>query len=303
MVRTALDTPVPARVAVTGASGFIGRHLIEALRAAETQVVALSRGPVEIEDVEWRRTDVLDPEALAEALRGCEAVVHLAAVNKWGSDRARHAEDVNVEGIRNVLRAANLAHVSRLVFPSTGKVYRESAALPISEEDACEPTTVLGSQKLAGEHLVEAAVASETGPAATVLRIFNAYGPGQGNDFLIPRIIEHLDSGRIELGDLSIRRDFVHVTDIVKAILIVLGAPGDFAVYNVGSGDAVSVGEVVEAIREVSGRELEVAMDQAQVRPGEPQAECGATARLEELGWGPPMKLIPGLRTILDPRL
>jgi nucleoside-diphosphate-sugar epimerase len=290
---------LPQTVAITGAAGFIGAHLAATLRDAGCHVVGLARRPIDMTGVEARRVELLEPPSIADGIRECDAVVHLAATNKWTRDGRAQAELTNVTGTRNLLAAMRASDVEHLVFPSTGKVYRSGAKLPIDEDESCVPSTELGRQKLAGEQLIREAVEDGSPESATILRIFNAYGPGQGTDFLIPRIIDHLDRGQIDLGDPEVRRDFVHVTDIVSAIVAVLRAPPErVAVLNVGTGHATSVAEVVAAIGSLTGIELSVEMDGRQVRAGEPAAECGAIDRIQALGWGPPMELAEGLATM-----
>jgi nucleoside-diphosphate-sugar epimerase len=290
---------LPSRVAITGASGFIGSHLADALRQAGCGVVALSRHGGALPGLESRAVDIRETREIASAIEDCQAIVHLAAVNKWGAGGAKEARAVNVDGTRNLVAAVSRSGVRHIVFPSTGKVYRAGATLPIREDESCDPTTELGRQKFEGERLVRS-LAEDDECSATVLRIFNAYGPGQPGNFLIPRVAANLTAGHIKLANLEARRDFVHVEDVTAAIITALSNPPDrLAVYNVGSGSGVSVAEVVEAVSRLSGAELEVELDLAQSRRGEPAAEYAAIDRLRALGWGPPMDLEAGLRTLV----
>lgn len=294
---------LPARIAVTGASGFIGGHLVRLLRSRGSEAVALSRQPPLAGDAAWREIDLLDPDSVARAIEGCDGVVHLAAVTparQIDADLER-ARLINVAGTDNVAEASRRASVDKLVFISSGKVYAPDARQPVSEQEPLGPSTNLGRLKLAAERRIEETTRGDPRLSATVLRMFNVYGPGQRRAFLIPKVLDHLETGSIALGDLRARRDFLYVDDAIDAVLVALGRrePG-FSVYNVGTGRSISVGDVVSELARLSGNPLRVTFDPEQVRSAEPEEERPAIDRIEELGWTARTELTTGLTRVLD---
>jgi UDP-glucose 4-epimerase len=293
----------PARIAVTGASGFIGRHLVRALRGWGCEVAALSGKGSSPQNAAWRAIDVLDVDSVAQAIEGCDAVIHLAAVTSaLEIDAApERAHRINVNGTANVAEAIRRMRVGRLVFISSGKVYTPDARQPISELERCRPSTNLGRLKLAAEQGIEERTRSDPRLSAVVLRMFNVYGPGQRRGFLIPKVLDHLGTGSIALGDLRVRRDFLYIEDAVEAVRAVLGRrdPG-FSVYNVGAGRSTPVGDVVAELARLSGSPLRVTFDPEQVRSGEPREERAAIARIKELGWTVQTELEVGLTRVVE---
>jgi nucleoside-diphosphate-sugar epimerase len=231
------------RVFVTGGAGFIGSALVRRLlreRERESlEVRAFDLEPTRVEECEAVQGSILDPPALARAMRGCEWVVHLAAflgVQRSDRDPLR-CLDVNVAGTKNVLEACVSNAVRKVIFASSSEVYGENGPAPLSEESSLKPVSVYAVSKLTGEEYVRA-YAARHGFDYTILRPFNVYGPGQSEEFVIPRFVRAAIEGRppFVYGTGQQVRTFCSVDDIVEGLTLALFSPDAAGqVFNLGS--------------------------------------------------------------------
>lgn len=302
--------------AVTGADGFIGSHLVEALVARGDRVRALAmytslgtRGwldalPADVlAEVEVVAGDVRDAEHVASFCAGVDTVFHLAALIAIPHSYAapRSYLDTNAGGTLNVLEAVRRAGVRRMVHTSTSEVYGTARRVPIDEDHPLQGQSPYSASKIAADQMVEAFVRSFDVPAVT-LRPFNTYGPRQSSRAVIPTVIAQVAAGRrqIMLGSLEPTRDFTFVADTVAAFLA-LGDAEDKVVgqtFNAGSGREISVGDLVHTIAEVMGAHVEVVADPARLRPADSEVMrlLADRSRLEAAtGWAPAHPLESGL--------
>ena len=300
----------PPTTLVTGGCGFIGFALCRALAAAGRPVVAyddLSRGrPDNLpEGARLVEGDIRDSRRLAEAVAQArpETLVHLAAIHYLPDCAARPQEtmEVNVEGTRRVLEACRAGGVQRVVFASTAAVYA-AVDVPCSEEESpVEPIEVYGESKLKGERLVEA-FSRETGIAATVVRISNAIGRRETNPHVVPHIFESLrGSNQVPLGSVEARRDYIDTRDVAGAILAVLAVAGRYQVFNVGTGVAHSVEDIVRTLERLLGRRIEIRRDPSRLRAVERALLVADTSRIHRAtGWAARLTLKETLRDLID---
>lgn len=279
------------RVLLTGAAGFLGRHLARRLAGVGCEVIGLSLEPVGLPaGMSFVAADVRDRSAIAGAVERVapDAIVHLAALSHVGESWQRLSDyfAVNVLGTENVVAAAG---GRRLLFASTAEVYGlvPEAEQPIREERPLAPQSPYAMTKAAGERWVRAA-------GGTVLRLFNLVGPGQAPIFALPSFAAQLaaiEAGRVEpvlaIGNLTARRDFVHVEDGAEAVIRLLerGEPGE--VYNLASGRATSIAEALERLIDRAGVQVRLAEDPERLRPVDIPLTCGDSSRLRALGWRP----------------
>jgi UDP-glucuronate 4-epimerase len=293
------------RYVVTGAAGFVGSHLAEALAEAGHDVVGIDcftdYYDPELKEENARGLDVLrldlaeDP--LDDAFAAADGVFHLA-----GQPGVRSFGDVfetylrrNVLATQRVLEAAAAAG-PRVVFSSSSSVYGEAERYPTREETELRPISPYGITKLACEHLVRAYTRS-FGLDAVVLRYFNAYGPRQRPDMAFARVVNALaEGGTFELyGDGEQSRSFTYVGDVVDATVLAMerAAPG---VLNVGGGVEATLNEALALLERIAGRELDVRRTEAV--PGDQRRTKADTTRIrEQLGWEPRVGLEEGLRS------
>jgi dTDP-glucose 4,6-dehydratase len=306
-------------VLVTGAGGFIGSHLAEALVHAGASVRAFvrytSRGdhgllelaePEVAQEIEVFRGDLANPEAVTDAVDGREVILHLGALIPipYSYLHPREFVTANVEGTLNVLEASRRAKVERLVHTSTSEVYGTAKAIPIDEEHPLHPQSPYAATKVGADQLALSYQRS-FGTPVTVVRPFNTFGPRQSARAVIPTIIaQALSRSVIELGATHTTRDFLYVEDTVAGMLRAAAADGvEGEVINLGTGIEVSIAEVAERVLRLLDRDVPVSLDEARLRPPDSEverliADPGKAKRL--LGWEPELDLDEGLRRTID---
>lgn len=299
------------RVLVTGGAGFIGSHLVEALRARGDRVVVydnLSMGRRENlpADVPLIQADVRDTAALAAAMQGVDSVFHLAARVSVRDSLRSFADDaeVNLFGTLRVLEACSAAQPRRLVFASSMAVYADSPRPdPVPETYRAEPLSPYGVAKLAAEQYV-LKLAPRFGVEPVVLRFFNTYGTRQTDTpyvGVISIFVRRLLAGRTPtiFGDGEQCRDFVHVSDIVSGCLLATETPRTGIVANIGTGVATSVNALAAMLCERIAPHIRPERGPAQA--GELR-NCVAdiSAARELLGYAPRASLAERLEEVID---
>lgn len=302
----------PRKILVTGGAGFIGIHVVEELqRRGHTAFVYdnlsfARRSLVPVPDSRFMRGDIRDLSQLETAFDRFvpDVVIHLAAIHfiPYCNAHPYEAADVNIRGTMNVLDAAamrtGMAHV---LFASTAAVY-PIADGPLSEESPTGPLDIYGLTKLTGERLCREYFL-RSGKPTTVVRFFNAFGTKETNPHLIPEIHKQVLGGarRLALGNLAPKRDFIHTTDMAKALAgLVEAAPAGYDIYNLGSGAEYSVTDVVDAFSRALGEKLVIDVDPARVRKVERMHLLADVSKLKAFtGWAPKVSLQEGIRTLV----
>ena len=304
---------------VTGAGGFIGSHLVEHLLRTGRRVRALVRyashggsgflaeTPNELLDrLEIFRGDVTDSRAVRTATRGCERVFHLAALIgiPYSYVAPESYVNVNILGTLNILEAAREEGIDRLIVTSTSEVYGTAQFTPITEEHPLQGQSPYAATKIGADHLALSYQRTYGLPVA-VARPFNTYGPRQSSRAVIPTIItQALFADEISIGSLAPVRDMVYVGDTVAGFDAL--AKCDACVgqaTNLATGVAVSVGELIERITAIVGRELRVVESEQRKRPenSEVFTLLGSAAKAERIGgWKASVSLDAGLRKSID---
>lgn len=304
------------KVLVTGADGFIGSHLVEALVARGTDVRAfvlynsfnswgwLDGIPAAVrQDLDVFAGDIRDPNGVRAAIKGCDAVLHLAAL--IAIPYSYHSPDTyidtNVKGTLNVLQAARDLGVKRVVHTSTSEVYGTARFVPITEQHPLQGQSPYSASKIAADQLAYSFYSSFDLPVI-IARPFNTYGPRQSARAVIPTIITQIASGRrsIKLGAVSPTRDFNYVKDTVAGFISALDSSAGLGeVVNFGSNFEISIGDTARAIAEVMGRDLEIITDEVRFRPKNSEVErlWASNERAAELfGWAPAYGGFEGFR-------
>ncbi len=292
---------------ITGADGFIGSHLTEACIRAGYEVKAfvfynsfnswgwLDSCSADVKNsLEVISGDIRDAYAVRTAMKGCEAVCHLAALIgiPYSYQAFESYVDTNIKGTLNVVQAARELGLARVIHTSTSEVYGTARQVPITEEHPLQGQSPYAASKIGADQM---ALAFQTsfGVPVTVVRPFNTYGPRQSARAVIPTIIAQIASGRkrVKLGSLSPTRDFNYVSDTVRgfiAVLESLNGVGD--VVNLGSNFEVSIGATAHIIAELMQCDLEIETDEKRLRPENSEVErlWASNKKAERLfGWRP----------------
>lgn len=308
------------KVLVTGAAGFIGSHLTEELVRGNFSVRAfvhynslssygwLDTSPREIRDnLEVFAGDIRDPNGVRTAMKGCDAVLHLAAL--IAIPFSYHSPDTyietNIRGTLNVLQAARDLDVSHVLHTSTSEVYGTAQFVPITEDHMLQGQSPYSASKIGADQLALSFERS-FGTPVTVVRPFNTYGPRQSARAVIPTIITQIAAGQraIKLGSIHPTRDFNFVADTVGGFLAALETKaGVGEVINIGNGFEISIGDTARLIAELMGAEIEIQQDAVRLRPERSEVDrlWASNAKAQELlGWSPRFAGIEGLRKGLE---
>lgn len=295
------------RILITGADGFIGSHVTEALVRAGYDVRALvlynsfnswgwlDRAAPDVRGkFEVFAGDVRDPNGVRAAMKGCDGVLHLAALIAipYSYHSPDSYIDTNVKGTLNIVQAARDLGVQKVIHTSTSEVYGTARFVPITEEHPLQGQSPYSASKIGADQIAMSFFTS-FGTPVTILRPFNTYGPRQSARAVIPTIITQLASGkhRIKLGAVHPTRDFNFVSDTVAGFVAALKSEAVIGeVVNIGSNFEISIGDTANAIARVMGASIEIETDDQRLRPEKSEVErlWAANARAKELmGWTP----------------
>jgi NAD dependent epimerase/dehydratase len=314
-------------VAVTGAEGFIGSHLTEALvrRGHRVRAMALynmynSAGWLDTLDshisdqVDVVFGDVRDPGSVRALIEGASAVYHLAALGSvpYSYVAPRSFVDTNTIGTLHVLEAVRACQTPRMVHTSTSETYGTARTVPISEAHPLQAQSPYAASKVGGDKLAESYHLSFGLPVVT-LRPFNTFGPRQSTRAVIPQVITQLAAARqaggpiqLKLGALAPTRDFSYVTDTAQAFIDLGEAPASAVlgeVFNCGPGVDVAIGKLAEEIAGLMGVDADIVEDAQRLRPKDSEVMrlvCDATRLRERTGWAPQVDREQGLRQTID---
>lgn len=303
------------KILVTGADGFIGSHLTDFLIRQGYDVRAfvlynsfgtwgwLDSFPSSIRDsLDVFVGDIRDPNGVRTAMKGCDAVMHLAALIAipYSYHSPDSYVDTNIKGTLNVLQAARDEGV-RVVHTSTSEVYGTAHFVPITEEHPLQGQSPYSATKIGADQLALSFYCAFDMPVS-VLRPFNTYGPRQSARAIIPTVITQIASGmrELKLGSLHPTRDFTFVTDTVHAFESVMLSDATIGqVVNSGSGFEISIGDLVALIADVMNVKVSIVTESKRTRPGKSEVErlWADTTRLRELtDWTPEFGGLEGFR-------
>lgn len=311
-----VTTDTPAAL-VTGADGFIGSHLTEALLARGYRVRALAQYN-SFNDWGWLEAvvpsgrleivcgDVRDPDFCREICRGMDYVFHLAALIAipYSYMAPDSYVDTNVKGTLNILQGSRDAGVRRVVVTSTSEVYGTARQVPIPESHPRQPQSPYSATKIAADAMALSFYNAFDLPV-TVARPFNTYGPRQSARAFIPTVISQIAAGRkqIKLGNLAPTRDFNFVADTARGFIALAETEGlEGREINIATGTEISMGDTARVIAEVMGADIEVVADADRFRPGKSEVErlCGDNTLITSLtDWRPEVDFRSGIaRTV-----
>lgn len=292
---------------MSGADGFVGSHVVEELAARGHQVTALAQYN-SFNSCGWLRDlspdfsgsvsvvlgDIRDAGFLRDALKGHQRAVHLAALIAIPYSYAAPSSylETNAAGTLNFLEACRVNAIQRVVHTSTSEVYGTAQYVPIDEQHPLVGQSPYSASKIAADQIAHSYWASYSLPVTTI-RPFNTYGPRQSQRAFIPSLMVQLLAGNTELrlGSLAPTRDLTYVKDTARGFATVVESDvGLGATFNMGSSFEVSMGDVVEKVFEIAGKDARVILDEKRLRPSDSEVQrlwSDSSKMLATFGWAP----------------
>lgn len=295
------------KILVTGADGFIGSHLTEKLVRQGYSIRAfvqynsfntwgwLEHSEQAIKDsLDVFAGDVRDPYGVKTAMKGCDVVLHLAALIAipYSYHSPDTYVDTNVKGSLNIVQAARELGVQKVVQTSTSEVYGTAQFVPITEQHPLQGQSPYSASKIGADQIAMSFYNAFSTPVA-IIRPFNTYGPRQSARAVIPTIITQIANGKrkIKLGSVKPTRDFNYVKDTVNGFIAMAESDHSIGqVINIGSNYEISIGDTVKLIAEVMGVDIEIETDEQRLRPEKSEVErlWADNAKAKQLlGWSP----------------
>ena len=275
-------------ILVTGANGFIGRALTREMenKAISFRAITRADGDVSVKET-W------------EKFQSSNIVIHLAGLNfvpnSWESPDL--FIDVNVMSTINALEYCR-KHNAFMVFISA-YVYGKPASLPITESDEPKPNNPYAFSKLMAENACHF-YSKYYGVRLNILRLFNVYGPGQRNEFLMPTILDQaLSSACVNVNDLAPKRDYIHIDDVIDAILLSTENQYQFEIFNIGSGVSFSIEEIIKKVQKVLGVKLKISSKNIERKNELLDVVADITKAKNLLNWEPKVSFDEGIRSMI----
>ncbi len=281
------------KILISGYNGFLGTHLTNSL-ISKYDVIGLSKKNSKDDRLRHIKKDIT--KITSNDFKDIFCVIHLAAITdpKFCNDFPDQCILTNVLGTQKMLEAARKNNC-KVIYASTSHVYGIPKKLPIRETTLTSPTSIYSGSKLAGEILCES-YSKQYDMDISIVRIFSVYGPGSGNHYVISNIISQLkNSNIIKLGNLKSKRDFIFISDVVKAFEIILNNIQGLNIYNVGTGTSYSIEKICKIIEKLLGKKIIIKTNSKQDRKIDPKNIVCDISKLKKLGWKPKISIEQGL--------
>lgn len=300
------------RVLVTGANGFVGKHLLEELFGSNIEVLAVggSQAPLpdKITSMEYITADLMNPNEVRQIdFTGVTGVIHLAGMAAVGPsfDSPLQYIQTNVGLEINLYEAALKQNAfPRFIIVSSGTLYDPKARQPLTEESPILPNSPYAVSKFGQEQMAQYYVTR--GFESIIVRPFNHIGPGQGPGFIVPDLAQQIVAAekdpqvKVMVGNLEAKRDYTDVRDIVKAYRLLLEKGKSGETYNICSGNALSGQEILDGLLKASGASPTIEEDPAKMRPSDTPVICGDYSKLKaDTGWQPEIAFDQTLKDVI----
>ena len=280
-------------VMVTGSGGFIGTSLVKSIKSEYNVIPIKNKSQIDL----LRMKNI-------ENLPYADVVIHLAGITyvPFAWDNPHLTYEVNINTTLNMLEFARRKNIEKVIFPST-YVYGNPQYLPIDEKHPTQVLNPYNRSKLICEDLCRA-YNEDYGIKVIILRIFNIYGPGQPNHWLIPAIISQLSSGVINLNDRTPKRDFVYISDVVQAFKLAIDyQKSEFEIFNIGSGVNYQVDDIVDHVLKLADVKCNVIYRNNERKNEIVETLADISKAKDGLKWVPKTTLEEGLKKILHGKL
>lgn len=305
------------KILVTGADGFIGSHLVEALKEKDCDIKALSYynsfnnwgwlESIDLSRVEVVSGDIRDPHFCMKITKNIDVIFHLASLIAipFSYTSPDSYIDTNIKGTANICQAVLENQCKKLIHTSTSEVYGTAIYVPIDEQHPLQPQSPYSASKIAADSMA-ISFHNSFGLPLTIARPFNTFGPRQSSRAIIPTIITQIAAGekQIKVGDITPTRDFNYVKDTCKGFMLIAESEnlsGD--VINIGSNSEISIKELLEKIKYLMGSNVEFVVEEQRLRPEKSEVKrlwCDNSKIKNILGYKPSYSLENGLKETID---
>ena len=302
-----------SRILITGGTGFVGKHLIQFLTPQNSRIAVLASGATSTPepDVDYYEVDIRDRDAVRSVVQKVEPdqIYHLAGITtiaaSWSDPQLTY--EVNLWGASNLFRAAmSLPSPPRILNVSTAQVYAPSSH-PLSEDSLVWPDNPYAASKAMAELLMVEYQGRQAGGIVTA-RAFNHTGPRQPPNFVLPSMAKQfaeieagLRPARLSVGNIDVKRDFTDIRDVVRAYCLLLGQGRTGEIYNVCSGSAIRLADIIQMFESISGTKVEIETEAARFRRDDVPQICGDRKKiLDATGWSPQVSLQETIAALID---
>ena len=287
------------QIIITGHNGFLGSNLLLKLISEKYDITGISKTIKKNNSIKQIKRNILNIKDSDIANNSC--IIHLAAITDvvYCEKYPEECYKVNVMATQKILEIARKKNCS-LIYPSTSHVYGIPRKLPIKETHPTNASSVYSESKIVGEKLCEM-YSKSYGLNISVLRLFSTYGPKNSEYKVESRIITQLLSNRsIKIGNLSPKRDFIYIDDVIRAFQIVIKNLKGFNIYNVGLERSYSIQEICNILKKLSGKKISIVTDKTKLRKNDIKNVVSDCSKIKKLGWKPKISINKGLELTLN---
>ncbi|MCQ2740327.1 MAG: NAD(P)-dependent oxidoreductase [bacterium] len=296
-------------ILVTGGNGFIGRKLCDKL-AADNNIICIGRHNHNFEKCVYKKIDILDKNSLEDLFKKYkfDIVYHLASVTFHDEivNNKEKSLEISLNGTQNLITLFNkYCNNAQFVYSSTGKVYGGYHKEAINENTPAIPENILGKSKYLTEKIIDYYCTDNKTNNFIILRIFNVYGSGQRDSFVIPHIINSIKNNQtIPLGNIDDKRDYIHVNDVISCLELISKKrllESNIEIYNLATKKTNSVRDILNILEKLLNKKINIAIEDNRKRSDEYSVEFGDYAKLKKAyNWEPKIPIEDGLKLILQ---
>lgn len=299
------------KILITGANGFIGKYLCEAL-CKTNEIVGIGFGDADIKKIKYFNIDITNYSLLEKIFKNnsFDAVYHFAGVTFHDDivNKKSNTLHISLKGTENIITLFNkYCNNAVFLYTSTGKVYGGGDIQPISETTHPKPVNALGKSKYMTERLIDYYSEDNKTNKFVIFRMFNIYGYGQRDSFVIPHIIKFIKENKvIPLGNLNDYRDYLYIDDLIECFVAVANSrmamqKENLSIYNIGSGKAYCVQDILDIIEKKLGKKIEIEINESRQRKDETETEYSDSSKIKSvIGWEAHTSLEDGINKILE---
>ena len=286
-------------IVITGHNGFLGSNLLSKLILKKSKILGISKTIKKNDSIKQIKRNILDIKDSDIPKNSC--IIHLAAITDvvYCEKYPKKCHDVNVIGTQKILEIARKKNCS-MIYPSTSHVYGIPKKLPIKETHPTNATSVYSESKIKAEQLCKK-FSKSYDLDISILRLFSTYGP-KNSEYKVESIIikQLITKNLIKIGNLSPKRDFIYIDDVINAFQIVSENLKGFNIYNVGSEKSYSIQEICNILKKLNGKKIRIITDKTKLRKNDVKNVVSNCSRIKKLGWNSNVSINEGLELTLN---